>query len=413
MNMFYTLPFIMRAKEYLEINKSEILRYDIVKKSIDDLCLLRNNSKNTETYFNKYLFSDIRYHLNPDEFELWEGEVAPIYALQTRMYIKNAILSDESFIYANNIIALQKNDYCQVKRLDECKVRDFTENTKKDIENFCRFYKDDYPKTSVEQFFKSKDNRHFYCKKRVGLNKSNKWWLKVFNEAYAIFDDMRQILFRSFDAKELITKFENEDKDFENTVVELVRFYLNSYDYDLSQEQIDEIHFLSEELDLHFSQVERQSTRDKTKELKNILKESEIEYETTIKSKDEKIESLEIRAESLEQEIESKNQEIESLRNQLKQQEKPPKSKGLTIVQINIFFYYMFDKMGINFENNTKTQWAKLISRVVGKNEENIRKALCIKFDNPATQKDMRRVADVTDDLLPYISNKILNDLES
>ena len=32
MNMFYTLPFIMRAKEYLEINKSEILRYDIVKK---------------------------------------------------------------------------------------------------------------------------------------------------------------------------------------------------------------------------------------------------------------------------------------------------------------------------------------------------------------------------------------------
>lgn len=371
MNMFYTLPFIMRAKEYLEINKSEILRYDIVKKSIDDLCLLRNNSKNTETYFNKYLFSDIRYHLNPDEFELWEGEVAPIYALQTRMYIKNAILSDESFIYANNIIALQKNDYCQVKRLDECKVRDFTENTKKDIENFCRFYKDDYPKTSVEQFFKSKDNRHFYCKKRVGLNKSNKWWLKVFNEAYAIFDDMRQILFRSFDAKELITKFENEDKDFENTVVELVRFYLNSYDYDLSQEQIDEIHFLSEELDLYFSKVEIQSPMERIKELENIIKEKETEYESAVKI------------------------------------------KGLTISQQNIFFYYIFDEMDINFENSTKTQWAKIISNVTGKSEENTRKKLCIKFDNPATQKDMKRVADIVKDLLPFIYNKILNDLES
>ena len=101
----------MRAKEYLEINKSKILLYDIVKSVIDDLSLLRRNKRKTEKYFNKYLFSDARYIAQKDDFVLREGEVDVQLAQDVRIKILNAIYHDESYIFAYNIIVMQLNEY--------------------------------------------------------------------------------------------------------------------------------------------------------------------------------------------------------------------------------------------------------------------------------------------------------------
>ena len=178
-------------------------------------------------------------------------------------------------------------------------------------------------------------------------------------------------------ARLLLTTYKNDDKVFENTVVDLVRYLVSAYDFDLCEKQKESIEFLSDRIESYFTRRERKSPEEIIKELENALK-----------AKDDKIKLLE-------QEVKAKDQ-----------------AKGFTIAQQNIFFYYIFDRLGINFESHTKTQWAKLICWVIGKNEENIRKALSIKFDNPATQKDMKRVAEVTRDLLPFISKKIMSDLE-
>ena len=49
---------------------------------------------------------------------------------------------------------------------------------------------------------------------------------------------------------------------------------------------------------------------------------------------------------------------------------------------------------------------------MTGKNEEYLRKALSINFDDSATKKDMRIVAKAVNDLMPNIRQNILNDCE-
>ena len=85
----------MRAKEYLEINKSKILYYDIVKSAIDDLSLLRNSKRKTKEYFNRYLFADARHIAQKEKFVLREREVNVDYAPLVRIGIMNAVCHDD------------------------------------------------------------------------------------------------------------------------------------------------------------------------------------------------------------------------------------------------------------------------------------------------------------------------------
>lgn len=130
----------MRAKEYLEINKNRILYYNLVKGAIEGLCPLRNNKKKTEEYFNRYLFADARYHLQPDGFKQREGEVNKNYAYDVRIYIMNAVYTDESFIFAFNIILMQKNKYYDLIPLNFCEIKEINSCTISNIESICTDY---------------------------------------------------------------------------------------------------------------------------------------------------------------------------------------------------------------------------------------------------------------------------------
>ena len=384
----------MRAKEYLEINKERILYFDIVKSAIDALGRLRNNKIETLEYFNRYLFADARYAAQKEEFEVREGEVNKNYAYDVRMYIMNAVSSDESFIFTYNIILMQKNKYFYIASLNFCKLKEINCNTVSEIERVRSLYKEDYPNNNLMCFLHDDDNSLYYEEKQLVLNKDVDWWLSAFNEAYAIFDNMRLLLYEPFDAKRLITEYKNKDKELENTIIEIVKYLVAQYDYDLSDKQKKEIKLLSKLIDAHFSHIKKLSYKDKITELENVLKEKEEEYQRIIKTKDEVIEANYQKIECLSKDIESKN-------------------KGLTIPQQNLFYYYMFNELGVNFSNSKKKDWAKIISALNGKNEEYVRKALSINFDDDPTINDMRIVATTIDDLFPRIKEKILNDIEA
>src|SRR5690554_4946744 len=319
----------MRAKEYLEINKERILYYDIVKSAVDALGRLRNNKIETEKYFNRYLFADARYAAQKEEFELREGEVNKNYAYDVRMYIMNAVCKDESFILAYNIIVMQKNKYFYIASLNFCKLKEINCNTVSEIERVRSLYKEDYPNNNLMCFLHDDDNSLYYEEKQLVLNKDVDWWLSAFNEAYAIFDNMRLLLYEPFDAKRLITEYKNKDKELENTIIEIVKYLVAQYDYDLSVKQKKEIKLLSKLIDAHFSHIKKLSYVDKITELENVLKEKEEEYKRNFETNEEIIEAHENTIETQRKELETKN-------------------KGLTIPQQNLFYYYMFNELGVN-----------------------------------------------------------------
>lgn len=397
----------MRAKEYLEINKERILYYDIVRSAIDALSLLRNNKSKTKEYFNRYLFSDARFLAQKKDFVLREGEVDNNYVYDVRIYIMNAVCCDESFIFTYNIILMQLNEYYDLIPLKFCEIKEINCNTIVNIENICRRYKENYPKSNLMGFLHDDDNSRYFESRLTEICKDESWWLEAFNEAYSIFDKMRLILHMPFKAQLLITEYENEDKDLEKAVTDIVAYLVEGYDYDLNEKQKKEITLLSKMINAHFSKLKRKTDNDRISELENLLKEKDKIIET----KDNTIESLKRTNEYNDRTIETQNQELVALKLEIANLKKEMTNRGLTISQQNIFFYYMFNELGITFDNSKKTDWAKLISTLNGKNEENIRKALSIKFDDAATKNDMKLIAEMVSDLLPDIAQQILNDI--
>jgi len=86
--------------------------------------------------------------------------------------------------------------------------------------------------------------------------------------------------------------------------------------------------------------------------------------------------------------------------------------KGMTVPQLVLVFYYLFNELGVNFDNSYKTAWAKFIHQLTGKCQQNIRSGLNIDFFSKRTHKNMRFVASFFVELFPSISEKILNDIK-
>ena len=123
----------MRGKEYLEIEKPSFKYYDLVKKAIYDLYPLRTDKLNTFKYFNRYLYADARYHIEKETFKLRDGEVDHDIAYLVRIEILNAIMYDDSLIYAYNIIVLGENSYTNYPKLKGYSPKVVDENTLSNI----------------------------------------------------------------------------------------------------------------------------------------------------------------------------------------------------------------------------------------------------------------------------------------
>lgn len=108
--------------------------------------------------------------------------------------------------------------------------------------------------------------------------------------------------------------------------------------------------------------------------------------------------------------INEQKKEIENLKDIIEKSINEVPVKGMTMSKVVLVTYYLFNELGLNFNNSDKTSWAGFINRLTGFNYQNIRYELTYLFKTKNTQKNLKEVADLFKELLPNISNKINND---
>ena len=152
-----------------------------------------------------------------------------------------------------------------------------------------------------------------------------------------------------------------------------------------------------------------------------IQQERVEELKSTIDQKNEEIEKLKNTIEQLNQLLNGEKQKIKQLKNKLRIETQALKetitklteetnTRGMTMPQQVLAFYYLFNELGISFNNSDKTQWARFINTFTGKNFQNIRTELNIDFESKKTQKNLRVVSDLFAELFPRIQQKVIND---
>lgn len=492
----------MRAKEYLEINKKKIYHYDLVKKAVYDLYSLRNNKRQTEAYFNQYLFADARYRSHAQYyadktpsaiFNESENEIDKTIAHKVRMEILNVISGDDTFVFAYNIIALGANKYDDNHPIMTVNLKEENLNTVSYIEDVCKKYKEDYPKASLADYLLDDDNRAIFYNKRCDLLKDEEWWLCAFNKAYEIFDRLRVKISDPFKAQYIVKNIYFNDKVLESTIVGIIKSLIDNYTYDLTDAQKKKFEMLSDNINgygndrfkkidetylaniydinldetnwlkstqmfnydiismwatheafnleqrLHIIEliekrylIEREKHPDifiydlsqffvslREHVCSNCVAESgEGRYSQT---RLERVEELKEQIQQLNQIINEKSEEIEklkaghtpemqALKDRITLLTTDAKTRGMTMPQQVLAFYYLFNELGISFNNSDKTQWARFINTFTGKNFQNIRTELNIDFESRKTQKNLRIVADLFAELFPRIQQKVIND---
>lgn len=103
------------------------------------------------------------------------------------------------------------------------------------------------------------------------------------------------------------------------------------------------------------------------------------------------------------------NNELKKVISELSKDDSGP---GMTVGQLAITFYYLFNELGLNFSNSDKTDWAKFINAITGKSYERIRRAFPIDCDTKISKKNLRIVGELYKELFPGIRQKIINDIK-
>lgn len=491
----------MRAKECLEALRGEIYKYDLVKRIIYDLLPLRTDKLATVDYFNEHLFADARYRyyksisngsFSENDFSETETEISRTIVERVRCDILSVIYSDETFIYAYNIIVLGVNFYDQYSKLRFCEMKEENGDTISNIEKIIKCYKEDYPKTILADYMLDVTNWDFYEAKYSEYQKEDDWWLNAFNIAYEIFDKVRIKHFDPSNAQYIIKNIYLNDKKLEKAVIEIIKNLFLNYTYHLSSDQVLKYSMLCKKIDEYekgsFIKVDK-SYQSKIEEVnlsninwlnatkkfnyevmnlwiwndkfnqeqrfyvidqmeKRFNKEREKNPELFIydlsgffqKAREEvkfnyinvcnEIETKNLITEKnyIEEpdlNIQQKEQEIEELKNIVEEKDRTitellaeidlindDSGPGMTVGQLAITFYYLFNELGLNFSNSDKTDWAKFINAITGKSYERIRRAFPIDCDTKISKKNLRIVGELYKELFPGIRQKIINDIK-
>lgn len=286
--------------------------YDRVKKTIDDLSPLRTNPRKTEEYTNSHLFADAQYlATHQDDNKNVPPKIYKIFAVRTE--ILNILKEDDSFIYAHNILAENRNGFTSMESLKTGEPKSVSDNTPQQIQEMIRRSKEDYPKESLDEYLLDEENAAFYHNRKRELERDNDWWLDAFNRSYAL---------------------------------------------------------------------------DVTRNENYLLRSNEA-MEASMKQMKEELEAERIKRQQLEMEV---------------------GMKGMTTAEIDLVFYYLFNELGVNFNNTTKESWIRFIETLTGRHYQNIKTHLNFSFDDPQTQKNLRKVFNLFLEIFPEIAQKILND---
>lgn len=192
----------MRAKEYIEQNKSSINHLDEVKRIIDELLPLRMSKEKTDEYYNNVLSADIRLRNYLLQKELYEkknamqleepsfveipNEIPTDHISEIRETLFQVIRTDESFGYLFFLLGTEQNAKHKSEPID-C-----IPNAER-IKNAIGKNRDDYPKATLDDYLDDDFNYKHYD----SLISENQYpddqsiLLEHFNKAYLIYDELR------------------------------------------------------------------------------------------------------------------------------------------------------------------------------------------------------------------------------
>ena len=249
----------MRAKEYIEQNKSSINHLDEVKRIIDELLPLRMSKEKTDEYYNNVLSADIRLRNYLLQKELYEkknamqleepsfveipNEIPTDHISEIRETLFQVIRTDESFGYLFFLLGTEQNAKHKSEPID-C-----IPNAER-IKNAIGKNRDDYPKATLDDYLDDDFNYKHYD----SLISENQYpddqsvLLEHFNKAYLIYDELRC-------RKHKISE---------------VRQYCNGLDFTSEKEQYFQLQFV-------ISMIERYESNDE--QLNRVKKELQKKIE--------------------------------------------------------------------------------------------------------------------------------------
>ena len=192
----------MRAKEYIEQNKDNIHHLEEVRRIITELLPLRMSKEKTDDYYNNVLSADIRLRNYLLQKELYEkknamqleepsfveipDEIPTDCISEIRETLFQIIKNDESFGYLFFLLGTEQNAKHKAEPID-C-----IPNAER-IKNAIGQNRDDYPKTSLDDYLDDDFNYKHYD----SLISENQYpddqavLLDHFNRAYLIYDELR------------------------------------------------------------------------------------------------------------------------------------------------------------------------------------------------------------------------------
>lgn len=369
----------MRAKVNLVLQKDNIKFYDQVKSGIEGLAPLRTDPQKTREYINQHLFLDVQFIACNRENNLPMPRVL-VNLKYIRSVVRNILKVDDSFVFAYNILTEKDNDFINMQMMQAGEPKEVNGETLQQVRERIRMYREDYPKDNLADFLLVEENRNFYRSKKWELSHDEQWWLEAFNRAYAIFDEMRLELDNPFKAKKWATELILNDKLMQHTVVQMLHYMTEGYDFELNEEQLIKMSMLAEEI------------KDFMEGYGNGYNLQE-RYNELLKKY---------------QELEKENERLLLSMSQLEKN-----MRGMPTAIQCLVFYYIFNYLGVNFENSVKEHWIRFIEKVTGKNAQNIKKHLKIDFDCARTQQNLRIVHALFLDLFPNIAQLVVNDMKA
>lgn len=194
----------MRAKEYIAMNISSIKYYEEIVRVVAELLTIRTDKYATDQYFNDYLYADWRKEQYEKAMKIYrldntvdkpvlnhtDGEIPADIAFEFRSQLFDVLKGDASYGYAFYQLAMEKN---RINSMYQSKPIQCVPDEAA-IKTAINSFRDDYPKTSLDEFLDDEFNYGYYdLLSSSQCASTTEAMLNFFNNAYALYDELRCI----------------------------------------------------------------------------------------------------------------------------------------------------------------------------------------------------------------------------
>ena len=353
----------MRAKEYIHLNRANIKHIDLVERIISDLSPLRMDKKKTDEYYNKVLSSDIRkqtYLLQVDLYDKCNAMQQEEPRLET---FEGEVPYEIAADVRATLFQILKEDksfgyvFFQLGNEHNSKHSSDPIDCIPNHEAICKAIstnRDCYPHGEIASYLDDDfnyDQNEMLLSNGYSENEPEKL-PSIFNLAYEMYDVLRCRKSSIAAIKQQLATIMPTD--------------------DLSAKDI------SYALEITHNLISEYSPEDKAMErvANEILKK------------------------------------LSSLGHKKSSSIQEKTDKGMTTQQQILFMHYILNELGVNFGNSDKAAWKRLISKVFGKNSQDVKEKLTFDYDDKKTKSSLRIVSEAVKELLPSIADKINNDIK-